>query len=72
MINDSYIVGTCEAMCPASEITLRKKNNLIHYFERSAFVKEFSRSAADKRGARPSDLRTFSALRKTLDYLFNT
>jgi hypothetical protein len=70
-MNENYIVGTCEQMCPESEITLRKKNRLVHFYESNVFVKEFSRSAADKRAQSPKDLRTFSALQKTLDYLFN-
>lgn len=68
---DDYVVGTCEEMCPPSEIALRKKNNLVHFYEQKYLVKEFSRSAADKRKATPNELRTFSALQKTLDYLFN-
>ncbi|CRL06418.1 CLUMA_CG019518, isoform A [Clunio marinus] len=71
MTSDNYIVGTCETMCPVSEVNLRKKNNLVHYFERIEFVKEFSRSAADKRQSKASDLRTFGALKKTLEYLFS-
>lgn len=68
---DDYVVGSCEDMCPASEIALRTKNNLVHFYERKFLVKEFSRSAADKRKAVSSDLRTFNALQNTLEYLFN-
>lgn len=71
MINQDYVVGTCKEMCPASEIALRKKNNMVHYFEKKFLIKEFSRSAADKKKAVPCDLRTFSALQTTLEYLFN-
>lgn len=71
MNENDYIIGTCEMMCPRSEIELRKRNKLVHFFEQKVFVKEFSRSAADKRSSIPSSLRTFSALQKTLDYLFN-
>jgi SAC3 domain-containing protein 1 len=72
MTDSNYIIGTCEAMCPATEIELRTRNRLVHFYERDkVFVKEFSRSSADKKLAKPSELRTFGALRQTLDYLFN-
>lgn len=69
--NAKFIVGTCEAMCPPQEIAMRRKNRLVHYFEQRTLVKEFSRSAADKKEAKSSELRTFGALNTTLDYLFN-
>lgn len=69
---NEYIVGTCDSMCPPSEIELRKRNKLVHFYEQqNVFVKEFSRSSADKKLAKSCDLRTFGALQKTLDYLFN-
>lgn len=66
-----YVVGTCTSMCPASEIALRKSNKLVHFYENSVLIKEFSRSAADKKNAKPCDLRTLGALYNTIDYLFN-
>lgn len=71
MDEHEYVIGTCENMCPQSEIELRKKNRLVHFFEKKIFVKEYSRSSADKRTSISSELRTFSALQQTLDYLFN-
>lgn len=73
MSESDYIVGICDSMCPVSEAKMRKENKLVHFFEHKnkVLVMEFSRSAADKRCARPCDLRTFSALQKTLDFLFN-
>jgi hypothetical protein len=61
-------------MCPVKEVNLRKDNNLIHFFEKNGkcFVKEFSRSAADKQKESPDNLRTFQALKQTLEYLFKT
>lgn len=70
-MNDSYIVGTCAKMCPDSEIELRKTNRLVHFYESKVMVKEFSRSAADKRRPDPRDIRTFKALNETLEHLFN-
>lgn len=70
-MNDSYIVGTCVKMCPPSEIELRKTNRLVHFYETKVLVKEFSRSAADKKRPDPCDIRTFEALSETLEYLFN-
>ena len=70
MNENHYNIGTCEMMCPPSEVELRKKNKLVHFFERKVFVKEFTRSSAGSNQS-PSSLRTFSALQKTLDYLFN-
>ena len=74
-MNEKYMVGTCEEMCSASEIALRKINRLVHFYEISSsnfiFIKEFSRSAADKKNEHPKDLRTFGALKKTLEFLFN-
>ena len=71
-MNENYIVGTCEEMCPASETALRKMHSLVHFYEKnSSFIKEFSRSAADKKNEHAKDLRTFSAMQKTLEFLFN-
>lgn len=71
MNENDFIIGKCELMCPPEEVELRKRNKLVHFFEHKVFVKEFSRSAADKRMSSPKSLRTFGALQKTLDYLFN-
>lgn len=69
--NSKFIFGTCEAMCPPEEIAMRRKNRLLHYFEQKTLVKEFSRSAADKKEAKSSELRTFGALQTTINYLIN-
>lgn len=72
MIDSDFIVGTCEAMCPLAEIVLRKNNKLVHIFEKDEFyITEFSRSAADRPRPKKSDLRTFEAMQKTLEYMFN-
>lgn len=68
----SSAVGNCERMCSMSEEKLRKAENLLHYYEKNGpLVAEFKRSAADKKQQRPDELRTFAAMEKTLDYLFN-
>lgn len=70
---NSFIVGTCREMCSIDEIKFRKSRNLIHYYEKNGtLVKEFSRSAADKKLDKPENLRTARALHTTLGYLFNT
>ena len=73
MIESDYIIGKCDTMCPQSEVELRKKHKLVHYFEieQKIMIKEFSRSAADKQKPSPKDIRTEVALHKTLDFLFN-
>lgn len=66
------LVGTCEKLCPEKEEKLRKENKLIHFYEKnSVLIKEFSRSAADKKTPEANDLRTFGAINETLNYLFN-
>lgn len=69
--NSNFIIGTCEAMCPPEETAMRRKNRLVHFFEQRTLVKEYSRSAADKKESKPSELRTFGALKTTIEYLFN-
>lgn len=73
-MNQDYnaVKGVCEDLCPKSEVELRTHNNIIHYFEKrhNVFVKEFSRSAADKKLTSADNLRTFPAMEGTLDFLF--
>lgn len=71
MTDNEYTKGTCEEMCPVSEINLRMRNKLVHYYEPQKLIAEFQRSSADHRKRLASDLRTFGALHKTLEYLFN-
>lgn len=67
-----YVVGKCERYCSTSEEKLRRSENLLHYYEKDApLVAEFKRSAADKKQQKSEELRTYAAMRKTLDYLFN-
>lgn len=72
--DQNFIQGMCSSMCPIKEVNLRKERNLVHFYEKNGkcFVKEFSRSAADKRIESPENLRTFEALKNTLEYLFKT
>lgn len=73
MVDNNYTVGTCQEMCPSAEIKLRSDKKLIHFYERKngIFIKEFTRSAADRKMERAENLRTLDALRKTLEYLFD-
>lgn len=67
-----FIVGKCERYCSIVEEQMRTKERLLHYYERDGpLVAEFKRSAADKKQQKRIELRTFAAMRKTLDYLFN-
>lgn len=72
LLSDNCIVGECEDLCPISEVNLRKRNNLIHYYEKklNVFVSEFTRSAADKKLSCQENLRTIEAMERTLDFLF--
>lgn len=77
-----HITGTCEAMCPESEITLRERENLLHPLEEALIlkdgrkkanprktVKEFRRPAAGREVTKPCDLRPPSVLKMTVNYL---
>lgn len=78
---DKYVKGTCTAMCPESEIELRSRERLLHYFEidwskrrgplpdRTRIVKAFARSAAGSKAQQPADLRTPDALMASLKFL---
>ncbi|XP_050074976.1 germinal-center associated nuclear protein isoform X2 [Anopheles maculipalpis] len=76
-----FIRGTCQEMCTKAEIDLRIREKLVHFFEtdpdagrpgvpdRHRMVKEFSRSAADRRQPKPWEIRTPSMLLETVHYL---
>jgi SAC3 domain-containing protein 1 len=69
-----FVIGKCERMCSLAEEKLREKENLLHFYEKQedkSVIAEFKRSAADKSLAKPDELRTFEALRNTLNYLIN-
>ncbi|XP_053677398.1 germinal-center associated nuclear protein [Anopheles nili] len=78
---DQFIRGTCEEMCPRSEVELRIHERMVHFFEtdpdagksgvpdRHRMVKEFSRSAADRRQPKPCEIRTPMMLLETVHYL---
>ncbi|XP_034035691.1 SAC3 domain-containing protein 1 [Thalassophryne amazonica] len=75
--------GTCQTMCPSHELQLRETQNRLHRFEMLAgtetdrrpkadvlrTVKEYSRPAAGKNSASPTDLRPPTVLMKTVCYL---
>uniref|UniRef100_A0A182FG21 SAC3/GANP/THP3 conserved domain-containing protein n=2 Tax=Anopheles albimanus TaxID=7167 RepID=A0A182FG21_ANOAL len=78
---EQFTKGTCEEMCPKSEIDLRIRERMVHFFEmdpdagrpgvpdRYRMVTEFTRSAAGMRQPKPSEIRTPKALRSTVHYL---
>uniref|UniRef100_A0A1Q3EXJ8 Putative nuclear protein export factor n=1 Tax=Culex tarsalis TaxID=7177 RepID=A0A1Q3EXJ8_CULTA len=80
---ETFISGTCEAMCPKPEIELRIREKLVHFYElkptasrrsRSEpdperMVKEFARSAAGMQQPRHWELRTVRTLKRTVHFL---
>ncbi|KAM4574163.1 SAC3 domain-containing protein 1 [Fundulus diaphanus] len=77
--------ASCQTMCPAQELWERESQNRLHHFEvvpgTEAFrkpsgdplraVKEYSRPAAGKDAAKPSDLRPPDVLLRTVCYLID-
>ncbi|KAK0728205.1 SAC3/GANP/Nin1/mts3/eIF-3 p25 family-domain-containing protein, partial [Lasiosphaeria miniovina] len=76
--------GICEEMCPEfeqvsriAEFDVKTEEKAPHgaamalWAEPTRMVKKFGRSAAGQEAPLPMDVRTFAALRKTTDYLFN-
>uniref|UniRef100_A0A336M416 CSON011834 protein n=1 Tax=Culicoides sonorensis TaxID=179676 RepID=A0A336M416_CULSO len=69
-MNADYVQGTCEEMCPLSEMKHRLREKLVHFYEKDRqFVKEFARSAAGQKFQKPHELRTKEALLRTVRYL---
>ncbi|XP_053688480.1 SAC3 domain-containing protein 1 [Sabethes cyaneus] len=77
---EQFICGKCESMCPKSEIELRTREKLLHFYELrssgarqpsepSRVVKEFSRSAAGVKRPKETDIRSVQALKRTVKYL---
>ncbi|XP_058830888.1 germinal-center associated nuclear protein [Topomyia yanbarensis] len=76
---ETFLRGSCDAMCPKSEIDLRTKEKLLHFYELRPdsktepdpfrMVKEFSRSAAGVKQPKHWEIRTAKALKKTVTYL---
>ncbi|XP_026501550.1 germinal-center associated nuclear protein isoform X1 [Vanessa tameamea] len=71
--NKQCIVGTCSDMCPREEVTLRKKEKLVHVLEVTGsgykLIKSYSRSAASANMAVPRLLRPYPVLFDTIHYL---
>jgi len=78
-------IGKCMSMCPASEVQMRERKGLLHFFEmaephlgkgskslKDRVVKEYSRSAAGKELSNLNLLRPPSVLQTTVHYLLNT
>lgn len=72
--SDDEEIGMSNQMCPENEIKFRVENNLIHKIEEGKFmIKEYRRSAADTNDLdSPQNLRTKSALAKTVSYLLTS
>jgi len=72
--SDDEEIGMSNQMCPENEIKFRVENNLIHRIEEGKFmIKEYRRSAADTNDLdSPQNLRTKSALAKTVSYLLTS
>jgi hypothetical protein len=70
-INDEYYKGECQQFCPATEVQMRKKERLVHFYERDGiFLKEFKRSCPGQKILR-SELRTEETLQKCVQYLLS-
>eukprot|EP00111_Clytia_hemisphaerica_P003404 TCONS_00009720-protein len=72
------LVGTCVDMCPERERYFRNDKNQFSFFENTnglldiqKAVKEYSRSSADQEVPLPHELRTITALDRTMDYLIS-
>jgi len=67
--------GTCSFFCPAQEFKLRKREKLIHKFEKleSGFkvVKQYSRPAAGQEKPRLQEIRSPHTLVKCVNYLMS-
>ncbi|XP_060589536.1 SAC3 domain-containing protein 1-like [Ruditapes philippinarum] len=76
------MIGTCRSMCPDSEISLRERENLLHYFEvaenhtsrcpranRGKCVKEYRRPTVGKQEVNPGEVRPPEVLVQTVNYL---
>jgi len=65
------LVGNCTEMCPLPELKLRKKEKLLHRYERGSYkpVKEFSRPAAGQKPPDSDTVRTPDTLIDCVRYL---
>ncbi|KAL8183923.1 UNVERIFIED_CONTAM: hypothetical protein K2H54_001401 [Gekko kuhli] len=66
--------GTCQEMCPAGELALRRRQGRLHALERGPpeqAVKEYSRPAAGKESPRPEELRPPPVLLATVRHLLS-
>lgn len=69
-MDNDYIQGECDEMCPLSETRHRLREKRVQFYERDKkFVKEFCRSAAGQKIQKAQELRTKEALQKTVKYL---
>ncbi|KAK7096002.1 SAC3 domain-containing protein 1-like isoform X1 [Littorina saxatilis] len=81
----NIIKGTCQTMCPVSEMKLREREGLLHRFEilrnqpgkprrppadPQRIIKAFSRPAAGRVQPSPADIRPGPVLLRTVVYLF--
>ncbi|XP_065089186.1 SAC3 domain-containing protein 1 [Ochlerotatus camptorhynchus] len=76
---ESFIRGSCETMCPKSEIEMRTRERMLHFYElkpgsrtepiERLVVKEFARSAAGVKRPKHWEIRTVKALIRTVEYL---
>ncbi|KAK2964625.1 hypothetical protein BLNAU_542 [Blattamonas nauphoetae] len=81
-MNQSFIIGTCDGMCPTEQITERIANKDFHFLEcvtgttsphripiPEKFIKKYERSAASKRFL-PETVRTETGLALSITILF--
>ncbi|XP_014278571.1 germinal-center associated nuclear protein [Halyomorpha halys] len=73
-MEETFIIGKCEDMCPMKEVKLREREKLLHRLEMGPNllpVKEFQRSAAGKQQDSSMTIRPPDILQQTITYLFN-
>ena len=68
-------------MCPELEVQVRKSTNRVDYYEtdlatgeavESKFVKEYTRSSADKENPLPHEVRSITGLNLSMNYLMDS
>ncbi|XP_063713368.1 uncharacterized protein LOC134841364 isoform X2 [Symsagittifera roscoffensis] len=76
----NILVGTLDQMCPELEMYVRQSTNRVDEYELGAdgepdyskFIKEYTRSSADKEIPLPHEVRSINGLIISMDYLMDT
>ena len=79
-VRSEILVGTLDQMCPELEMYVRQSTNRVDDYELNGsgepdamkFVKEYTRSSADKENPLPHEVRSIKGLALSMDYLMDT